>query len=46
MFTRLMLVGLLSTLIENTMLKEKVTIVKIDLSPALETARQALRGLN
>ena len=46
MFTRLMLVGLLSTLIQNTVLEEKVTIVKRDLSPALEGAKQALRGLN
>ena len=32
--------------IQNTVLEEKVTIVKRYLSPALETAKQALRGLN
>ena len=41
-----MLVGLLIILIQDTVLEKKVTKVKRDLSPALEGAKQALRGLN
>ena len=50
MFNRLMLVGLLGILIQDTLLVTKVAErgikVKRDLSPALEEANQAIRGLN